>query len=220
MEFVTYQRFRTIEEAEDITKQLKDFNIEYRLEKIVTPVDITFTGGNETENKIELRINPDNFDFVDELMSNVTSPDMQFIDETHFLHEFTNKEMIDMFRKYDEWNRLDLTYARELLKKRGYDITDEQIKKFKDDRIEELRKPENVEMEKMYRKFAYVVLGGFPPIIDGLQYMNTKKQLPNGETVYSYDKETRRTGLWLFVTGIIGFMTFLLIAYYRFLHED
>ncbi len=213
MELVTYQKYRTVEEAAEMVHLLKDNNIDYYIENIAPSIDITFTGGTELEHKIAIKLYQNDFDRVDKLMCNIAANSIDLVEEDHYLFEFTDDELFDMLKKYDEWSKTDLILARKILKDHGKDITDKQIEELKKDRIKELKKPDKGSAFWLTIGFLFATFGGIIGMFIGYYHFRTKKTLPNGDRVLIYNKRTRKVGLYIFCIGIISLITGILLWY-------
>ena len=136
-------------------------------------------------------------------MLDIGNTELDNVDKTHYLFEFTNDELFDILSKPDEWNALDYQLAKKILNDRGREVNDEIIESLKEQRIAELAKPD--ESNRVWIFFGYLsaLLGGLFGIIAGWHLFTYKKTLPDGQRVYEYSEKDRRHGRRIFYLGII-----------------
>ena len=58
------------------------------------------------------------------------------------MYMFNNEELLDVIKNAEEWHPLDVKLAKELLKTKKVSINEEEILKFKKDKVAENQKPE------------------------------------------------------------------------------
>ncbi|GAA4072242.1 hypothetical protein GCM10022389_16930 [Flavobacterium cheonanense] len=66
-----------------------------------------------------------------------------------------------------------------------------------------MAKPEENQKPWIVAGYIFALLGGFFGIIIGYVLMRSKKNLPNGQRVYSYNTNDRQQGKMIFYIGII-----------------
>jgi len=211
MEYLTYKKFKTREEATCLIENLESNNVPYQLEDISPVYDITYTGGTELEDKIALKIKDSDFDVVDHILEKIAENNMYLIEKDHYLYEFSNMELIEILEKYDEWSKTDYLAARKILKERGKAFSDNEIQKFKEKRIEKLSQPEKGNTGWLIFGFISAVMGGLLGIFIGHHHCYFKKQLPTGERVYAYNELARRIGFKIYSVGIISFIFWVIL---------
>lgn len=211
MEFVTYRKYKTREEADAIIDLLQSNDMEYQIEDIAPAVDITFTGGTELEDKLAIKLKPADFDRVAELLDKIADDSVELLDQDHYLLRFSESELFEILERYDEWSETDYALAKIILESKGRKISKEDIKELKTKRITELSQPEKG--HKGWLIFGYIsaVLGGFLGIFIGYHHFKFKKSVPTGDRVYAYDAMTRKTGLQIFYIGIIAVVFWILV---------
>ena len=128
-------------------------------------------------------------------------------------------ELLEILQKQDEWNPENVILAQKILESRGKAYSDEDLKRFFDERVEVLRKPAAVKKSSVLLAFFGVVLSlsldagnflfldckdylyallvsGFCAclsFIAGLNWTYRKKRLPNGEKVFAFSSGLRKT---------------------------
>ncbi|MCC5916947.1 MAG: hypothetical protein JJU02_06430 [Cryomorphaceae bacterium] len=217
MEWVTFQKFRTEEEALELTEKLNHAGINYQLESIAPPVDVTFTGGNILEDKVALRIHPDDFQKVNGLLEHEAQELLASLDRDYYLFDFSDEELMDILQNYDEWNKMDYLLAGFLLRERGHNISNEKIANWKKQKINQLRQP--ISGQSYWIVFGYVaaVLTGFIGIAIGYLFFTSKKVLPTGDKIHMYDLSTIRHGKRIFSMGIFFVLLYTVLFLFSFL---
>jgi len=216
MELVTYRKYGTEEEAIELIELLKSNNIECFVENIVPSVDMTFTGGNELEDKVAVKLKPKDFEKVEDLLSKVATENVDLIDRDHYLYDFTDEELFEVLENFNEWSKTDFLLAQRILKERGKYIAEEQIEELKNKKIAELRMPEKGHRGWLIAGYIFAILGGLLALFIGYHHYKFKKSLPTGERVYAYDAKTRGTGLRIFYIGLISIVFWITIRLFGF----
>lgn len=211
MEFVTYKKFKSEDESGELIDLLKSNNIEYQIENISSAIDITFTGGTELEDKLALKISSSDFEKVDSLLKKIAIENIDLVEKGYYLYDFSNEELIEILENFNDWSNTDLVLAHKILNDRGIDITNEKVQELKGKKIAELRKPEKGHKGWLIFGFVSAILGGFLGIFIGYHHFKFKKSIPTGEKLYAYDIETRKTGLYIFITGVIALLIWVII---------
>jgi hypothetical protein len=185
--YTNYRKFLSKEELEVFTDFLESKNIPYKAVESKPAVDITFTGNSNPE--FWLQILSDDFEAVDKLIEEEF--ESAEVDPDHYFNDFSEQELFEVLIKFEEWNKSDQLLAVKLLRNRGVKISDTEIEELRSDRISELEKPETVKMGWIIAGYVFALLGGFIAIIIGLSIANTKKTLPDGRKVFSFDRRGR-----------------------------
>lgn len=209
IEFITFREYRSNEEASYLIDILQKEGIEYIIEDIKPPVDITFAGAKYQYYKYAIKINPNDFEFVEGLITESEKIDLKDLPHDYYLFEFTDDELVEILDKFDEWSKTDYLIAQQILKDRGYDVSKEYTENLKTNRIETIREPEEGDIKWMLQAYVSTVLGGFLGIFIGNHLFRFKKKLPNGERVYAYNIKTRKHGLRILVISIIAFIFYI-----------
>ena len=187
MEYLTFRKYKSLEEASVLIDILKSSNVDYQTDNVEATFDITFTGGTELEDKVAIKIKSSDFEKVDQLLENTASKSMNLIDEDHYLYEFTDEELLEVLEEYDKWNKLDYLLAQNILKSRGKEYSKDEIHRLREKRIEELSRPEKGHNGWLIFGYIFAFMGGLLGIFIGHHLYRFKKRLPTGERVYAYD---------------------------------
>jgi hypothetical protein len=159
------------------------------------------------------------------------------VSNDYYLFSFSDDELNDIIAKPDEWGSFDYQLAKELLKQRGKEISGNEIAFLKTERYKEISKPAQEKKSSVF--FIYficlvslpvvILTGKSIPIyffaialITGWVWGYSKKTLPDGQRIYSYDDYVRKHGriiviisAVLFILSIV-FIVFVPYQYQRF----
>ena len=201
LEYVTFQKFADKDFATDLTDLLTKHNIGFVLEDSGS-FDPTFVGGNMTM-EYRVKLLQKNFQAANQLYTQLLEQQLDSVDKDHYLFEFTDEELIEIITKPDEWNHFDYLLSQKILKDRGKEIKPEVVAVIKNQRTEELVKPAESQREWVIAGYIFAFFGGIMGIFIGWHLYYHKKTLPNGERVYAYFIEDRKSGFNIFIIGII-----------------
>jgi ATP-dependent Zn protease len=129
------------------------------------------------------------------------------------LFDFTDQELYDILAKPDEWSAFDYQLSQRILKERGKEIDKDFLNSLRKTRIEDLAKPEEKQTNNVWVGYLFSLLGGLIGIAIGWNMMSSKKKLPNGEEIFSYQENDRKHGKRIMILGIVMLiiLTFLRI---------
>lgn len=208
--FATYRKFIFKDDALDLIEILKEHKIDFILSDNSSRLDSTF-GNDDSTKQFALKIERANFKKVEELEENLISKSLDNVNKDYYLFEFSDEELIEIVLKSEEWNKFDYLLAQKILKERGKEVNLELIKAINKRRIDDLKTEEASPKWLIYIGYLFSVLGGFIGIFIGLYLMNYKKTLPNGETIYGFGTEDRKSGKNVFICSIMGVIFWLIV---------
>ena len=199
--FITFQKFTSKEAASDLIQLLQDNNIEYEIVDNSFSVDLTFGGDRQSEKEIKLQ--QSDFLKVNQLLDKNAEDNIKNIDRDHYLFEFNNEELTEIIQKPDEWSKEDYLIAKNILKTKGINLSEDKLEELKQERINELSKPESGDTLWTILGYLFSLLGGFLGVFIGWHLMTFKKTLPNGQKVYNYTDRARFHGQIIFILGLL-----------------
>ncbi|MTH17074.1 hypothetical protein [Flavobacterium sp. LC2016-01] len=208
--FIAFKNFPTRIQAKEVEILLNNNNIKTVLADNIAPVDITFSGST-LQNQYEIKIDPADFAKAQEILEKDTENLLNQVDKDYYLLSFSNEELYDVLLKSDEWNVFDYKLAQKLLTERGKNIDPDMLASLKKERLKILAKPEENQKPWIMAGYLFSLLGGGIGIVIGYSLWTSKKTLPNGERVYSYNDADRNHGKTIFILGTIIFPLALLI---------
>jgi len=200
---ITHSRYKNKEDAYPLIALLEKNLISYQIENISSSIDALFVGGTDLEDKIAIKIHASDSEKVELLNLQVAKNEVNFIDKSHYLFEFSNNELIEVIDSFDEWSKVDVALAQKILIDRNINMSDDLVEQMRNQKLSKLRQGEAG--DKLWIAFGFftAILGGFLSLILGNIYFKSKKTLPNGEQVYTYDEKTRNSGRLMSNIGLI-----------------
>ncbi|MFB9077756.1 hypothetical protein ACFFLS_00415 [Flavobacterium procerum] len=208
--FITFRKLSTLSQAKELELLLNLNHIKTVLGDNIPPVDITFSGST-VQNQYEVKIDPSDFEKAEAILEKDTEKLLNEIDSDYYLLSFTNEELYEVLLKADEWNVFDYKLAQKLLTERGKNIDPEMLQSLKNERLKILAKPEENQKPWIIAGYLFSLLGGGIGIVIGYSLWTSKKTLPNGERIYSYNTVDRSHGKTIFIIGCIVFPLAILL---------
>ncbi len=166
--------------------------------------------GNSVSNYIELKIASENFEKAQAVIAENFKTYISDIPENMF--ELSTIELYEILHKSDEWSRVVVNYAQQVLDLRGEDVDWSRVKAIQEKRLKDLSVPEKTEGYKIFFGYVLTLFFGLLGIIYGQYLRNQKRTLPNGKDIYRFQPNDRANGLFMIVLGILNLM--VLTLYY------
>lgn len=160
---------------------------------------------NKIDPDISLMLDPADFTRANHALKQFYEKKAEDVEPGYYLFAFSDRELIDVVRKPDEWGEFDVVLARRTLHNRGIEISDEVEAEVEKERIQTLKQPEKADRSLVLFGYAGAVAGGFIGIIIGWLLMYSRKTLPNGERVHVYNLKDQKNGLWIMAIGTAVF---------------
>lgn len=210
IEFVTYKKFETLEEANALIETFNKNNIQNFLEDNSIGTNITSTYGNQEQNEFDVKIAQSDFEKADLILEKEALETVRQLSNDYYLFSFDISELYEVIDNFDEWNETDYLLAQKLLKAKGEKISDEEIKKRKINRIEQLKIPEKASIQWLILGYLSAVFGGILGVFIGYFLSQFKKRIPNGEKTFTYDTVSRNSGKIMLIVGIVSTIAWIL----------
>lgn len=201
---IAFRNFPTLLQAKELEKLLNNNNIKTILGDNIAPIDITFSGST-LQNQYEIQIDSSDFEKAEAILEKETEIMLDKIDKDYYLLSYSNEELYEVILNSDEWNVFDYKLAQKLLADRGKTIDPEMLASLKKERLKILAKPEENQKPWIIAGYIFSLLGGGIGIIIGYSLWKSKKTLPNGERIHSYNDQDRKNGKRIFLISIIIF---------------
>lgn len=236
MEWVPLQNFGSDDEAQAFTSLLDDNQIEHEILKDANlggdPLGLDFQ--NRGADTVIVRVHAKDFETAHRVLEIfAANPENATVADAEFLSSFSDDELVDVLKKQDEWNQVDVTIALRLLKEHGKNFTEADLESFREERLKELSKQLPAENSSkalsvlagllclgvsigsfvMVKEARYlyallvVFLMGALAFISSWNWTFRKKRLPDGHKVFMYDDSTRKTGRVILVLAVIALLT-------------
>ena len=200
--YAIFRKFPSLEQASELKVLLNENNIETILDDNVPSVDVTFSG-NTLQNEIEIRIKQTDFKKAESILQKDVENLIETVDKDYYLFEFTNEELYEILLKSDEWNAFDYTLAQKILIQRGKPIDKKLLNSLKNERLKQLAEPERNQKSWIIAGYFFAVLGGFLGLIIGYFLWTSKKNLPDGQKIYTYAENDRKHGKYIFYISLV-----------------
>lgn len=200
-EYIVFRSFPDMEQVSELAEILNKSGIPTRIGDNAPAVDITFTGGAAINTRIEIRIPQKDYKKAEQVLEDLAKENLNNVDPDYYLFSFTNEELFEILQKSDEWSNFDYNLAQKILKDRGEPIDAEYIEKLKNERMKKLAEPDNRASLTITLGYLLAFMGGFLGLLIGYFLWTSKKSLPDGSRVYSYSKEDRKDGKYIFFIG-------------------
>lgn len=228
-QLLTFQTFRTKDEALVIAAQLEENNIPVIVEDGGYMLDSNFTGV-QYDDPVLLKIDAAHFAQARKILADNINIDLGTVDKDYMLFSMTDDELHDVLAKPDEWGLYNYKLAMLILAQRGRQVGERQLEDMQQTHYGELAKP--VAFDKSWIILGYLIsVAGiiaalwqfFMTILSlfglllGWAVMTAKTTLPDGKRVQKYDEASRRHGRNMFLLGILTCIIALLMLLRRIL---
>ena len=201
---IAFRNFPTLTQAKELEALLNKNDIKTVLADNIGLVDLSFSG-NTLLDKYEVKVKSSDFEKAEAILEKEAEDILNEIDPNYYLINFTNEELYGVLLKPDEWSIFDYKLAQKILTNRGKILDLEMLSSLKKDRLKILVKPEENQRPWIIAGYLFAFLGGGLGIIIGYSLWKSKKTLPNGERIYSYNIEDRKSGKKILIFSIIIF---------------
>ncbi len=213
-DFLTYQLFNDRNEAEELLALLTEHKIECFFEDATASFDPSFVN-SELNNEYRIKLKKEDFAKADSLLLSITAKQIEGIDQDYYLFEFSNEELQEIISKSDEWSKFDFLLAQKILSDRGHKVEQDELQLIYKKRMEELSKPEKSQINWIITGYIFVLMGGFLGLVIGWHLHSHKRTLPNGESVYAYSAEDRKSGSRIVTLGIVCLIFWMLFLFFN-----
>jgi hypothetical protein len=116
----------------------------------------------------------------------------------------TDKELLDIYIKSDDYQEVFINQVRQELTKRGVSFEKYRIEKETKSHLSKGFLEQGKKGNNLYIVLGFIsaALGGLIGIIVGYTYSQSKQDGPSGERYYVYDKQTRENGRIMMILGV------------------
>ncbi|MEE1946293.1 hypothetical protein VRU48_14305 [Pedobacter sp. KR3-3] len=215
--FLTYQKFNDQAAASELAQFFGENGLAYELEDSSINFDVSFAY-SELNKEFRVKLRSTDFKRADELLQELSQKSIELADESHYLYQFSDEELMGILQKPDEWNAFDIVLAQHILQERGKEVSKEALAQLRSERLSYLREPEQASRFWIFAGYFCAILGGGLGMFIGWHLIYHKRTLPNGESVFAYTSNDRKDGNIIFVISIISVI--LVIAYKVLRHDS
>jgi hypothetical protein len=224
---IVYQIFSSKELALELANLLSENNIAFKTEVFNATFDAAFT--NNSNKDYVIKINPSDFEKVDTILLEAMKDEIDNVNESYYLFEFSDEELFDLIRKRDEWSQFDVLLAKKILQSKDVAFSHELDNKIKQERIAELAEPKKAHIAYITAIFIFSILAifinfyigysgfyiGFLGFFVGLHLGTSKTTLPNGKQVFEYSSKDRIYGKEIMLINIVGIIISVSLSYLK-----
>jgi hypothetical protein len=207
----SFRQYADRAEAVDLVALLNSEGLDAVVSDNSAVFDVTFTAGAEQEYHVLLPA--DEFLRAEEILEREAREVPLILSAEHYLRTFDNDELMDVLKEADAWSPEDRVQAERLLRARGVAVDHEVLRAARQQRMEELARPEKARWTWLAVGIALIWIGGIGGLVIGWSLMSARKVLPDGRSVYRYTEGDRRSGQVIFMMGavvLVGMFYFLL----------
>lgn len=207
-ELSIYRKFIYKDDALELVKILEENYIAYELAENSSKLDSSF-GGDINTKQYELKIRKGDFIEVEKIEEELVKNDLENVEKSYHLFDYSDEELIEIVTKKDEWNKFDYLLAQKILKERGKEINPELLNVINKQRIESLAVQEESPVWLIIIGYASAFFAGFLGIFIGGFLMYYKKALPNGDRIYAFNRNDRSHGQNILIISAIAFFVWI-----------
>lgn len=206
-EWLELQTYTNLEEAQPLLALLSENGITYNT---VTDDHNRGDGLNlDLQNRgpavVHIQVFPKDLEKAQRVLALLAGEVQEHLEDSDYLNDFTDEELLDVLKKFDEWNQVDYVLAARLLTQRGHELNEETLQAWRALRMQELETPEKATGSFLASAYAFAILGGFFGLFMGLQLRTHVKRLPDGRKVHGYTPSDRRHGTWITLLSLVSF---------------
>lgn len=230
------ESFGNPQDAEAVAQLLEENKIEYNViddaNSSGDPLGLDFQ--NRGASTVILQVQVKDIDAARLLLetSMKAGEDPAVVEGGEYLESFNDEELLEILKKPDEWNQVDFALALKLLKDRGKEYSEEDLKRFYEERLETLKKPLAVKGASFAlasvgalfaifcgvmnfariadAKYLYVLMFAFLvaclSFISGWNWTFRRKRLPSGEKIFVYEEGLRRRSRFVLAFSIVALL--------------
>ena len=224
---LTFRDYGTKDEADDVASKFEAHNIPVKVETERALLDSVIVG-KDFHNKYKVQIPAADFERAQKILIDETQVDINSVAKDYMLLSFTNDELLDVVAKPDEWGEYNYNLAKALLLQRGVTVSEHQEQALKQKYVAQISEQRSLDGGWMLLGyifpilamvacvlnnrviigliFSFYALPGILGIILGLVVTTTKKTLPDGAQILSFNKKTRTHGYVMITLGVVAIL--------------
>jgi len=224
--YLTFQEFINAEDAEEMAVKLRQQGIPVIIEKNPDLLGQELIG-RQYNSFVALKIPGEKFVEAQQALITNTSVDIDSVDKNYMLFSLSNEELMDVIAKPDEWGAYNYNLAHLILNQRSVSIDEQHVGTLQKEHIDVLSQQRTVDITWLFLGYFFSGIGiiaglvdpsllllvygismlpGILGIIMGAVVLLTKKTLPDGRSIMSYNAKTRRHGTIMVVIGILSIL--------------
>lgn len=201
--YLTYTKFYTEQEAESFAELLDEIHVPYVIKRDTNQLPSVFIG-ESPDPMVLLKIAPEDFTRVNEMMARQAETAFQRPDFSHYFQNFTRDELQEVLQHPGEWNAYDYKIASVMLNQAN---------------LEKESSAYSASYEPIALSAISIVIGyllsllPFMGILAGLAITQARKTLSNGTKVPIYNSSSIHHGRNMIVIGTIMTIIHLILRF-------
>jgi hypothetical protein len=144
--FIEFQKFPDMQDASELLTLLKNNNIPYQIDDSGQRFSLV---SNPLDNFVVVKIQEENIQKTNELLSIKEDKDFEKIEDDHYLYTFSDEDIIDAIANQSEWSNLEIKIANKIAKERNLELTAETLNKAKRKKLKEIVNEEQKSKNKI-----------------------------------------------------------------------
>lgn len=232
-EMLTFQSFDNREAAVSLSTTLNEHGIAVKVEENAALLDSNFIG-QDFGNNILVKLWPQDFERAWQVLLDATEINMDETDRNYILFQMDDRELEAVIAAPEEWGVWNYKLATLILAERGTHISNEQTAALQETHINALAEPKKINgtwlamgygfslilliSALLPAPFALATMFSFRAILAlmgcilGVVLITSRKTLPDGRSIHSYDDHARKHGwgMLLFCLAAIALYIILL----------
>lgn len=122
----------------------------------------------------------------------------------HYFNNFTNEELIEVLQRKDEWSQFDVDLAKQMLTKRGVNLSEDELQKLNKKREVELSQHDKPDGWYIPAGYIFCILSGWFGFAIGLSLVFATKEIPDGSKIKKFDPRSRSHGKIMLLAGVLS----------------
>ncbi len=135
--FIDYKKIPSDDSAKDLILLLEKNKIHFEIEDRSQRFSLV---DDPTDDFFIVRIKVEDFKTVDELVQVQSKSEVDLLGDDHYLHTFSNEDIIDTIANPEDWSRAEIKLAKNIAQQRKIDLSIKKLNKFKQKNIDENNK--------------------------------------------------------------------------------
>jgi len=135
--FIDYKKFPSENSASDLILLLEKNKIIFEVEDRSLRFNLI---DDPTDDFFIVKIKLKDFKIVDELVQIQNESDIELLGEEHYLHTFSDDDILDAIANPEDWNKAELKLANTIAQQRKINISEKKINELKQINIKENKK--------------------------------------------------------------------------------
>lgn len=166
--FIEFQSFPNIELASDLIEIFDKNEIPYQIDDSASRFQLV-SSTNSPLNLVIIMIREQDLEKV----NNLLSEKVENIDDSHYLFTFSDKDIVDVIANPNDWTIEEQNIAKQIIKRRGLNVSAEDIRKARVQDTQIYKKIDNV--KPINKSYNWLLIIGLLSILNTIIIANNSK---------------------------------------------